>query len=299
VATSGTTGEPKGAVLTLDAVIASARVTSARLGVDPARDRWLACLPVAHVGGLSVLTRAIVTGTPVEIHPTFDPAAVADAARRGATLVSLVPTALGRLEDPGAFRTVLLGGQAPGGDLGGNVVVTYGMTETGSGVVYNGLPLDGVEVALDERGSIAVRGPMLLRAYRDGRDPKDADGWFTTGDIGAFDNAARLVVHGRADECIVTGGENVWPDAVEAVLARHPAVQEVAVSGVPDPEWGERVVAFVVAGSDVPSLEDLRALVRNELGATAAPRELVLVAALPRTAGGKVRRRALPAVAGV
>jgi len=293
VATSGTTGEPKGAVLTLDAVIASARATSARLGVDAARDRWLSCLPVAHVGGLSVLTRAIVTGTPVEVHPGFDPAAVADAARRGATLVSLVPTALGRLEEPGAFRTVLLGGQAPPGGLGENVVVTYGMTETGSGVVYDGAALDGVDVALDEEGAIAVRGPMLLRAYRDGRDPKDADGFLVTGDVGSFDDAGRLVIHGRADERIVTGGEKVWPDAVEAVLARHASIREVAVTGAADAEWGQRVVAFVVPAADAPTLAELRALVRDELGPVAAPRELVIVEALPRTAGGKLRRRAL------
>jgi len=293
VATSGTTGDPKGVVLTASAVEASARSTSARLGVDPTRDRWLSCLPLAHVGGLSVVMRALLTGTPIEVHPGFDPDAAAAAAGRGATLVSLVPTALLRLDRPEAFRKILLGGSKPFGTLGANTVVTYGMTETGSGVVYDGVPIDGAEVAIGTDGEIAVRGPMLLRAYRDGRDPKDADGWLRTGDIGSFDRHGRLVVHGRADECIVTGGEKVWPDAVEAVVRTVPGMVEVAVSGVADREWGERVVAFVVCDGPPPTLDTVRDHVRAELGAFAAPRELVLLDALPRTASGKVRRRAL------
>ena len=174
VATSGTTGEPKAAVLTHAAVAASARATSDRLAVDPAADRWLACLPLAHVGGLSVVTRALVTGTPLTLHDGFDAAAVEAAARAGATLVSLVPTALRRV-DPAAFRTVVLGGSAMPPHLPPNAVTTYGMTETGSGVVYDGVPLDGVEVRIVD-GEVHLRGPMLLRAYRDGGDPTDADG---------------------------------------------------------------------------------------------------------------------------
>jgi O-succinylbenzoic acid--CoA ligase len=293
IATSGTTGEPKGVVLTMDAVVASAIATSDRLAVDAANDRWLCCLPLSHVGGLSVLLRAIVTGTPVEIEPRFDPVAVADAASRGATLVSLVATALGRLVQPEAFRKILLGGSAPFGTLGPNVVVTYGLTETGSGVVYDGVPLDGVDVAIDEEGTISLRGPMLLRVYRDGRDPKSSDGWLRTGDIGSFDPSGRLLVHGRADECIVTGGENVWPEAVEAALTGLPGIAGVAVAGVPDPEWGERVVAYVVADGSPPPLDALRSVVRAELGAASAPREVVIVDELPRTSSGKVRRRAL------
>jgi O-succinylbenzoic acid--CoA ligase len=296
IATSGTTGEPKGVVLTTDAVAASAWATSRRLGVEPLSDRWCSCLPLAHVGGLSVLTRALVTNTPVDVLARFDPAQLADAARAGATLVSLVPTALARFADHALFRKILLGGAAPLGELADNVVVTYGMTETGSGVVYDGVALDGVEVALRPGGAIAVRGPMLLRAYRDGSDPKDVDGWLVTGDIGSFDAAGRLVVHGRADECIVTGGENVWPDAVEAVLGSHDSIAEIAVCGVADREWGERVVAFAVCRAAPPTLEELRDLVRAELGAFAAPRELVVVDALPRTASGKIRRRELAAL---
>ncbi len=156
VATSGTTGAPKGVVLTLDAVESSARAVSARLGVDPAGDRWCCCLPTAHVGGLGVLTRALVTGTPVEVLPGFDEEAVAEAAlRRGATLVSLVPTALQRLgAAAGVFRWIVLGGSAPPAKRAANVVTTYGSTETGSGVVYDGIPLDGVEVRTDASGKI-------------------------------------------------------------------------------------------------------------------------------------------------
>src|SRR6266480_3413013 len=148
MATSGTTGEPKGAVLTHDAVRASALATSARLQVDPARDAWLACLPLAHVGGLSVVLRAIATGTRLVVHPSFDGGAVEQAAAEGVTLVSLVTTALQRI-DASLFRVIVLGGAAPPAALPPNVVTTYGMTETGSGIVYDGMPLDGVEVSVD------------------------------------------------------------------------------------------------------------------------------------------------------
>jgi O-succinylbenzoic acid--CoA ligase len=291
VATSGTTGEPKAVVLTHEAVAASARATSARLAVDPDRDRWLACLPLAHVGGLSVVTRALVTGTPLTVQDGFDAAAVAAAAGDGCTLVSLVPAVLPRM-DPAAFRVVVLGGSAMPPDLPPNAVATYGMTETGSGVVYDGVPLDGVDLRV-VGGEIHVRAPMLLRCYRDGTDPMDPDGWFPTGDAGAWDpGAGRLSVHGRTGDLVITGGENVWPVAVERVLATHPGVAEVAVVGRPDPEWGSRVVALVVPTDPAapPSLASLRDAVRAELPGYAAPRELELVTALPRTTSGKVAR---------
>jgi O-succinylbenzoic acid--CoA ligase len=293
MATSGTTGEAKGVVLTHDALAASARATSTRLGVDPDRHRWLACLPLNHVGGFSVITKALLVGAPLQVLPGFDPAAVRAAAGPD-VLVSLVPTALARVGAHG-WHTVVLGGSAPPSDLPANVVSTYGMTETGSGVVYDGRPLQGVDVALDPgTGEIRLRGPMLLRCYRDGRVPLDADGWFATGDVGSLDDQGRLVVHGRRSEMIVTGGENVWPTAVERILAAHPAVREVAVAGRPDPEWGERVVAWVVpAPGAQPELAELRDLVRERLAAFAAPRELVLVDALPKTSIGKLRRGAL------
>jgi o-succinylbenzoate---CoA ligase len=276
VATSGTTGEPKGVVLTHDAVRASAEATSARLGVDPSTDRWLSCLPLAHVGGLSVVLRSLVTGTPL----TFDPDAPA-------TLVSLVATQLRRM-DVGRFRTVVLGGAAPPEDRPVRCVVTYGMTETGSGVVYDGVPLDGVDVRAAD-GELHLRGPMLLRAYRDGTDPKDADGWLPTGDGGSVEGGV-VRVTGRLADVIVTGGEKVWPEPVERLLRGLPSVGDVAVAGRPDPEWGQRVVAWVVPEGEPPALDALREAVKAELPAWAAPKELVLVDALPRTALGKVRR---------
>ena len=297
VATSGSTGDPKAVVLTHDAVAASARATSERLGVDPDRDRWLACLPLAHIGGLSVVTRALLTGTPLVVHDRFDAAATNAAAASGATLVSLVATALGRV-DPAGFRTVVLGGSAPPDALPANVVTTYGMTETGSGVVYDGRPLDGVELrigdgTLGESGEVLVRGPMLLRAYRDGTDPRLPGGWLPTGDAGSLGGDGVLAVQGRIAEVIVTGGEKVWPAEVESVLARLDSVAEVAVTGRFDPEWGQAVVAQVVPQDPAapPTLEELRDAVRAVLAPWAAPRHLVVVDALPRTASGKVQKR--------
>ncbi len=252
VATSGTTGRPKGVVLTHDAVIASATITSAALGIDPATDRWLACLPLAHIGGLSVVTRAIHTGTPLEVHERFDASRCEAAARAGATRVSLVVTALGRI-DASLFRTVLVGGSAIPTDRPASTVATYGMTETGSGVVYEGRPLDGVEVRVVD-GEIHLRSATLLRCYRDGTDPKLADGWFPTGDGGSIDADGRLRVSGRLAEVIVTGGEKVWPVEVERALMALAWVARSAVVGRPDPEWGARVTAIVepVAGRDSP-----------------------------------------------
>lgn len=297
VATSGTTGEAKGVVLTLAAVVASARATSARLAVEPRTDRWCCCLPLAHVGGLSVVTRALFTGTPVDVLAGFDADEVLRRAdEHGATLVSLVPTTLRRLGPEGAarFRVVVLGGSAPPAERPPNVVATYGMTETGSGVVYDGEPLAGVELRISACGEIELRGPMLLRAYRDGSEPLDREGWLATGDAGRIGDDGRLEVLGRLRDLVISGGENVWPEQLEHVLRAHPAVREVAVTGAADPEWGERVVAYVVTSDAVvPALGELRALATEHIGPWAAPRELVIVDELPRTAIGKLRRSAL------
>jgi o-succinylbenzoate---CoA ligase len=288
VATSGTTGTPKGVVLTHDAVAASAVASSARLETV-AGDHWLACLPLSHVGGLSVVTRALHTGTRLTVLAGFD---VDMVERSSATLVSLVPTALQRI-DASRFRRILLGGAKPPGGLPPNVVTTYGMTETGSGVVYDGIPLDGVELRISA-GEVHIRCPMLFRGYRDGTVPLVdgplVDGWFATGDAGHLDAEGRLVVEGRIGELIITGGENVWPQAVEAVLATHPEVRDVAVAGRPDTEWGEIVVAYVVTGDDPPSLDELRDHVKASMPVYNAPRALVLVDEVPRTALGKIVR---------
>lgn len=294
VATSGTTGEPKGAVLTMSAVEASASATSSRLGVDPRRHSWLACLPLNHVGGLSVVTRCLVTGTPCTVLASFDAGTVERVAGPD-VFVSLVATALQRVS-ASKFHTVVLGGSAPPADVPPNVVTTYGMTETGSGVVYDGFPLDEVEVLVEAGTSeIRLRCPMLLRCYRDGTIPLDAEGWFSTGDAGRIDAQGRLHVHGRLTDLIITGGENVWPAPVEAAIRSHPRVRDVAVAGVPDSEWGQRVVAWVVPinAREPPALSELRALVAEQVAPYAAPKDVVVVSSLPKTSIGKVRRDSL------
>ncbi len=201
------------------------------------------------------------------------------------------------------FERVLLGGAAAAPELldraraaGAEVVVSYGMSETCGGCVYDGRPLDGVEVELRD-GRIRVRGEVLFAGYRgEAPDPAvDDDGWFTTGDLGGFDEDGTLRVLGRADDVIISGGENVPVAAVEDVLRRAPGVAEVAVAGRPDLEWGQVVVAVVVPTepSASPSRETLRTHVRATHPAAWAPREVLVVEALPRDAMGKVGRAAL------
>ncbi|MGK2930100.1 MAG: AMP-binding protein [Acidimicrobiales bacterium] len=289
VPTSGTTGAPKGVELTHSQVAASARATSSFLDVDPSRHRWLACLPLAHVGGLSVVTRAHHSGTPLTVHDGFDPAAVDAAAKTGCTHVSLVGTALRRI-DATAWERIVLGGSAPPPDRPVNSVATYGLTETASGIVYDGVALGGVELRIDG-DEILVRGPMVATSYRDGTPAVDAQGWLHTGDLGRLDDGV-LTVFGRKGDMIVTGGENVHPDPVERRLRAHPAVADAAVVGRADEEWGHRVVAVVelAAGASTPSLGELRDWVRAELPAWCAPKELEIRTSLPRTSLGKVRR---------
>jgi o-succinylbenzoate---CoA ligase len=307
VATSGTSGVPKLVELGADAIAWSARAVSAALGAGPG-DRWLCCLPVHGVAGLAVVARAWHAGLPLEVHDRFDLPAVRAAAGR-ATLVSLVPTMLRRLRAAGPeaarFRRVLLGGSPIPADLaeaaatrGVGLVRTYGLTETFGGMAHDGHPLDGAELRI-EAGEILVRGPMLFRRYRGDPERTAAalqGGWLRTGDLGRLGPDGRLTVLGRLDDLVITGGVNVHPDEVEAVLAGHPGVAAVAVAGRPDPEWGQRVAAFVVPADPAapPTLEGLRAFALERLGSAKAPRELVLVAALPRAPSGKLLRRLLP-----
>ncbi len=296
--TSGTTGLPKAVVHTISSVAASATATSRAINIDPTTDRWLACLPLAHIGGMSVLLRSLFTDTPVTVLPGFDAERVtAEALSGGATRVSLVTKAL-RAVDPSLFRTVLLGGAAPPADRPANCIATYGMTETGSGVVYERRALESVELRVDDDGGIWVRGPMLLRAYRmhtDDIDPKTVDGWFATGDAGGFNPDGSLFVSGRVGDVIVSGGEKIWPEMVEPLLGRHPLVAEAAVSGQSDADWGSVVVVHVIPAdpANPPTLEDLRAFVKESLPAWYAPKVLRLHASLPRTGSGKVRRSEL------
>jgi o-succinylbenzoate---CoA ligase len=309
VATSGTSAEPKVAEIGRDAVEAAVRASGRALGAG-ATDGWLSCLPLSHIGGLLVLLRAVVAGTAVVFAERFDPDLAPELP--GRRFASVVPTQLARAvaagSDLAAFDALLVGGAALPSELrarsiaaGAGVVETYGLTESCGGVVYDGVPLPGVDVRLGAGGSIELAGPTLMRGYR--LDEKSSaaafspDGWLRTGDAGTFDPAGRLVVAGRIDEAIVSGGETIWPEAVEGALRTHPAIDDVAVAGRPDPEWGSRVVAFVVpAGlaSGLPSLEEVLDLVAESLPRYAAPRELVRVERIPRTPGGKIRRSQLP-----
>ncbi|MFV0259683.1 MAG: class I adenylate-forming enzyme family protein [Acidimicrobiales bacterium] len=294
VVTSGTSGHPKAVIHTHEGVAASARAVHRALGVDEADDRWLACLPLAHIGGLAVVMRSLVTGVPVEVHPRFDAVAALDAARRGATLVSLVTRALTRIPAE-AFRAVVIGGAAPPADRPANVIATYGSTETGSGVVYDRRPLDGVDLDVTPDGEIRVRGPMLFRAYRHDPAPFDADGWFRTGDMGRWGEDGLIEVDGRAGDVIVTGGEKVWPARIETFLAERADIDAAVLIGRPDPEWGHRVVAVVVPTDPAapPTLAAVRDAVADRFGRWAAPKELEVRAELPRTALGKIQRHRL------
>ena len=302
VLSSGSVATPKAAILTHSAIAASAQMTSEALDIDPGRHRWLACLPPSHIGGLSVITRALLTGTPLEVIDQPTEQRLADAAKAGATHVSLVTRLLGRI-DPSIFERILLGGAAPPNERPENCIATYGMTETGSGVVYDGQPLPGVALAIvepdeDGIGEILISSPTTLRGYRDRPapfviGPDGSDGWLATGDVGVIDDDGILAVRGRAADVIVTGGEKVYPEDVEDILRRLSTIAEVGVGRRPDPEWGERVVAYIVPIGEGPSLDEVRSSVGEALGRYAAPREVVLVTSLPRTSIGKLRRSAL------
>jgi O-succinylbenzoic acid--CoA ligase len=313
VSTSGTTGTPKGAMLTAAALLASAHATHRRLG---GAGRWLLALPGHHVAGLQVLVRSIVAGVdPVAVPASFEPAELTAAVRAmgpGRRYASLVAVQLAKaLRDPAAaaalaeLDAVLIGGGPMPAGLaeaaaaqGISVVRTYGMSETAGGCVYDGLPLDGVRLRLDDT-RIVLGGATVATGYRNPvrPDPFGEPGWFRTDDVGAIDDSGRLRVLGRVDDAISTGGLTVLPQLVEAALATHPAVADCAVFGVQDARLGQRVAAAVVvaAGAEPPTVADLRAHVGQTLDATAAPREVHVVDELPRRGIGKVDRRALVA----
>ena len=306
ICTSGTTGLPKGVLLSSSALLHSARASLARVGAQ-AGERWLCCLPVTHIAGIQVLTRSIIGGAEPVLADRADPQTIAGS---GAVHVSLVPTQLQRLDGTddlpvlGTFKSVLLGGAAAADGLveraraaGAPIVTTYGMSETCGGCVYDGVPLDGVEVDIRD-GRIWLGGPVLFSGYWGEPPPRpeaqanrtpSAGAWLRTGDLGALDRDGRLVVRGRADDVINTGGHKVIPAEVTAVLQDCPGVKEAAVVGQTDPEWGERVVAVVVPDdpADPPTLKMLRMHVKERLPRYAAPSRVVLVDAVPVLPNGK------------
>ena len=295
IASSGSTGSPKGIIHTHSSVLAGAQASASRLQLT-ASDHWLVCIPVSHVGGFSVISRAMHTGAALSLHPNFDVTAVRQAAENGATHTSLVATALSRI-DTSLFKTILLGGSSAPANLPNNVITTYGMTETGGGVVYNGEPLSNVEIKIEE-GEIYLRCPMLTCGYRNDQTLSLKDGWYATGDMGEINNG-KLSVHGRKTDMIITGGENVWPSVVEASLSSHSMIDQVVVRGTPDTNWGQRVVAYVVLigslnTSEESLLTNLREHVKHTLPAFCAPQQLIVLNQIPRTSLGKVDAQALP-----
>lgn len=319
VYTSGTTGRAKGVMLGAGAFAASAAASRAQLGVR-AGDRWLACLPPFHVGGLAILLRSVLEGVAVELHAGFDADRVAARIAAGEIeWISLVPTMLARVlrserfaASP-ALRGILLGGAAAPAPLleeararGLPLAPTYGLTEAASqvatrppGVPGGGLailPGTSVRIACDgdggDTGEIHVAGPTLMRGYW--RQPAESertlrDGWLRTGDLGRLDAFGALHVLSRRSDLIVSGGENVYPAEVEAVLLAHPQVRDAAVAGVPDPEFGARPAAWIV--SDAPlDAESLRAFCRARLAGYKVPVAFARLPELPRNAGGKLLR---------
>jgi len=331
VFTAGTTGRSKGAILSRNAFVASARASAGNLGWRK-DDRWLLCMPTAHVGGLSIVTRCllarrtVVLATSADRSGRFDAAAVRDdIERERVTLLSLVPTMLQRLlhssdtlYTPSRLRAILLGGGPASAKLIAEtaarrvpVLTTYGLTETCSQVtvqrygtrpseeIGSGEPLRGVDVrVVDEQ--IQVRGPTLFHGYfpESPESPFLRGGWFATGDLGRLDDRGRLHVFGRRSDLIVTGGENVYPAEVERYLESIPGVRAAAVFGVPDEVWGEIACAAIVRES-APALtvDDLAARIAADVSPHRRPRRIAFLSELPTTPLGKLDRRRLPALA--
>lgn len=305
IATSGSTGRPKRVVLARDAMRASALATQDRLGGP---GQWVLNLPPTYVAGVQVLYRSIVAGT----EPVIFEGSLLETRRAvtGRSHVSLVATQLvrhlhelGDLDALADFDAVLIGGgpldprvRAEAESHGITIVQTYGMSETCGGCVYDGVPLDGAEVRIDDDGQVLLRGPMLFEGY-DGEPDRTAaalrDGWFHTDDLGHLDADGRLHVDGRADDVIISGGVKVPAQAVATMLTADTAVLDAVVVGVPDPEWGERVVAVVEPFVPL-TLDRVRDLVEPRAW---APRQLVLVKDLPRLSNGKPDRLAMRALA--
>ncbi len=321
--TSGTSGVPRAAVLSRGALLASAQASEANLGWQ-GQDCWLMCMPLAHVGGFSILTRSLAARRCVALHPRFDaerfPRWVSE---ERVTLASLVPTMLNRVLDahpewrpPRTLRAILLGGAAASPRLLERaaaarvpLVVTYGLTEACSQVTATryasrfapagegaGAPLPGIELRLVD-GRIHVRGPMLMNGYWNA-PPLAADAWFDTGDVGMLDKFGNLSVHARRTDLIVTGGENVYPGEVEAVLEACPGIAAAGVFGVPHQVWGQTIVAVLVAEAVAPSDAELRDWIDARLAPHKKPRAICYVGQLPHTRGGKLDRGALGEFAG-
>jgi o-succinylbenzoate---CoA ligase len=310
ILTSGTSGGPRPVGLTYGNHLWSAVGSAFNLGVEPT-DRWLCCLPLAHVGGLSIVMRSVIYGTTAVVHAGFSVDRIADSLEGdGVTLVSLVSTQLRRLLEAEVdllpLRAVLVGGGPVPEDVlaeaigrGATVVQTYGLTEAASQVTTlepgqaqrklgsAGRPLLTTHLRIQE-GEILVQGPTVAPGTA------DEDGWLHTGDLGSIDEEGFLYVTDRLGDVIVSGGENVLPAEVEEVLLRHPGVADAAAVGRADAEWQEAVTAVVVLRNQASvSADELRAHCAAELAGYKVPKRIEFVAELPRTASGKLIRREL------
>jgi o-succinylbenzoate---CoA ligase len=319
--TSGTSGVPKAAVLSRRAFIASAWASAARLPLSPG-DRWLLAMPLAHVGGLSIVSRSLVTGSSVALAGPFEAARVLDAiAVMRPTHVSLVPTMLDRLLDLGlerspSLRAILLGGAAcPERTLaralarGLPIRTTYGLTEACSQVTTarvdvrgahdgSGEPLPGVELRIGAADAIQVRGPTLFDGYLGEPSPFSEGGWFETGDLGRLDERGRLHVLARRSDLIVTGGENVYPAEVEAALERMPGVRAACVFGTPDERWGQRVSAALVLDDPAVDPRGLLVSLREVIAPFKLPKAVAVLESLVLHASGKLDREGTAKAAG-
>lgn len=308
VFTSGTTGRPKGVRLTHENIEAAAHASMLHLGHGP-DDNWLLAMPLHHVGGLSIVIRQIYSGGSITLLPRFDVVSFSRAVRGRVTMVSVVPTMLRRMLDHDrgphrGLRAVLVGGgPIPDGLLedasaaGLPVLPTYGMTETfgqvatlrpGSPLRRHAHPLPGVDIAITDDGRIALKGDQVSPGYLD--EPDRETEWFLTSDLGRMDEEGALVVLGRADDVIVTGGENVDPARVEIMITGHPLVSEAVVVGVPDETWGS-VVACAYVGN--VSVDELTIWSKSHLTGPMRPRKWRRLESLPRLAIGKPDRSAV------
>lgn len=318
ISTSGSEGQPKAVMLSNGNLDAAATAANLRLPLGPG-DCWLACLPLYHIGGLSILWRCAQAGATVLLHDGFDSALIArDFEHHALSHISLVPAMLARLLDagiapPASLRHAIIGGAALAKPLyeraikaGWPLNPSYGMSESAAQIA-TWIPADGPwqeglvgtalgdnELAISDDGRIRLRGPQLMAGYLAGGG-LDETGWLTTGDLGKIDQYGRLTVTGRADDMLISGGFNVHPLQVESCLAACPGICDVAVTSLPDPVWGDLVVALVVAST---SAEEITEWSKQRLPSAAQPRRIVHLTKLPRTPGGKLERSALRRLAG-
>jgi O-succinylbenzoic acid--CoA ligase len=318
--TSGTTSAPRGVMLSVDALLAAAKASAARLGWCE-DDRWLLALPLAHIGGFSIITRCLLAGRTVvlpEPTPSFDPEAIIRSIERDrVTMASFVPTMLHRLlertprwDPPSHLRAILLGGAGPSPRVlerarvrAWPVLATYGLTEACSQVATqllgtpphprygSGPPVDGIELRIVD-GEIQIRGPMMMFGYLDDPSPFQEGGWFATGDLGQIDELGCLHILGRKRDLIITGGENVHPMEVERVLESCPQVRAAGVFAAPDEEWGEIVCAAIIPEEGAAE-NAIKAFIDDHLASFQRPRRIRCVSALPLLPNGKLDRRAL------